>query len=847
MSSKTLVICNDPYDVSTWERHETSDILALLASRFEVFPTGGRLYHNHISHLTDITPVNEDDICEISKKEGVIFCVLWPEDAITIVAVIVAVVAVAAAFFLTPKIPSVTSASNNNRGSSNNSLSDRTNEARPNERIPRIYGRLLATPDLACVPYKTLSGGQEIEHACMCLGQGAYSIYDAYDDETAFDEISGNAMMVFRPNADVVNDTPYFSIGQEFLEPLYNVKASSSITGQTLMPNDVGTLEGAENIYFKYPDEINTDSDDIDFTDYFLDGDIITIDNSEYETGKNLNGTYTVLSVTTGQIVLSNPAAVNSNWNDLDNLSGDRTADLSPVITSTAEKWVGPFDLTMESRNRVIVNIKANSGIYFIGVNTGNQYRATVTFTIEFIQIDNSGTPTGIVDTYNGSISGSATSRDAVGTTVDFETSFTGPCRVRLRRTSGIAEFGDNQHSDTIKVTEIYAVESLSTYSFGDVTILRTKTYSTASALSIKDRKTKLLVESELPQYNGDGTFNNSVLVPTSQASDIFCAAALDPTIGNRQLAELDVLNIYATISEAIAYFGTGMATEFCYTFDDNNISYEETAASIAEAVFCKAYRRGSMIKLKFEREENNSVMLFNHRNKLPGTETRTVTFGFINDNDGIELEYTSPEDDSKLTYYVPTDQSALNPKKLSTIGIRSKVHAHFLAWRAYNKLIYQTTSCEFTATHESNLLLLTDRILNTDNTRPFYLEGEIVAVNGLELTLSHDTELDSSKSYSIFLQLSDGSVESIGVVQGSTKRKVILAEAPSLPLVTNVDNYAKTVYQIVASSDSPQNAFLVTEKEPDTTYTNVVKAVNYDARYYANDSDYINGLIDED
>lgn len=99
---------------------------------------------------------------------------------------------------------------------------------------------------------------------------------------------------------------------------------------------------------------------------------------------------------------------------------------------------------------------------------------------------------------------------------------------------------------------------------------------------------------------------------------------------------------------------------------------------AIADAVFCKAYRRGSSIKLTFEKETDSSVMLFNHRNKLPGSETRTATFGYINDNDGVELDYISPEDDAKVTYYVPADQSAVNPKKLDTIGVRSKVHAHF-------------------------------------------------------------------------------------------------------------------------------------------------------------------------
>lgn len=847
MKSIRLVICNDPYDSETWEIQQTENLLESLSNRFEVFPDNARLYHNHISALTEVTPIDESDIKKLSELEGVIFCVLWPEGTIAIIAAVIAVVAVAAAFFLAPKLPQQVEAKSQKSGSANNSLSDRQNEARPNERIPYIVGKLLATPDLACVPYKTLQGAQEIEHATMCLGEGSYTIYDAFDDETGFDEISGNSMMVYRPNANVVSDTPYFTIGSTFVgSPLYNAKASSSVTGQTLMPANSGDLTGDDNIYFAYPETINTDDTDLDFTDYFSDNDILVIANSEYATGKNLDGTYTILSVTNSQIILSNPSAVNANWNDLATLPEQKTSNLSPHLTTDSVKWVGPFDLNMKERDRILVNIRANNGLYRVGKNTGNQYKETVTFQIEIKQLDSSGNPTGLTQTYDGSISGSSSARDAVGTTVDFVTSFTGPCRIRIRRTSETNTHKGDQYSDTIKVTELYAVESLYSYSFGNVTILRTRTYSTASALAVKERKTKLLVERELPRRNPDNTFT-SELYPTSLASDIFCAVALDKTIGNRQLSELDVSNIYNTIDSVRSYFGTDLAAQFCYTFDDNNISFEETAMAIADAVFCKAYRRGSSIKLTFEKETDSSVMLFNHRNKLPGSETRTATFGYINDNDGVELDYISPEDDAKVTYYVPADQSAVNPKKLDTIGVRSKVHAHFLAYRAYNKIIHQNITTEFIATHESNLLLLTDRILNSDNTRPIIMEGEVNNVNGLELTLSQSVNFESGKSYSIFLQLSDSTVESIPVSVGSTSKKVILQNAPRLPLVTDSDKYAKTVYQIVASDDTRQLAFIVSEKEPDTPYTNTVRAINYDSRYYANDKDFINGIISED
>ena len=56
---------------------------------------------------------------------------------------------------------------------------------------------------------------------------------------------------------------------------------------------------------------------------------------------------------------------------------------------------------------------------------------------------------------------------------------------------------------------------------------------------------------------------------------------------------------------------------------------------------------------------------------------------------------------------------------------------------------------------------------------------------------------------------------------------------------------YAKTTYMIVGDDDTREKAFLMTEKEPQSNFTFIVRAVNYDSRYYANDNDYINGVID--
>ena len=79
----------------------------------------------------------------------------------------------------------------------------------------------------------------------------------------------------------------------------------------------------------------------------------------------DLNGTYSVLSVADDRMALSNPAAVNSNWLKLKELSNQQTTALSPKISSIGEKWIGPFILDNVERSRVLCNFVATNGLLY--------------------------------------------------------------------------------------------------------------------------------------------------------------------------------------------------------------------------------------------------------------------------------------------------------------------------------------------------------------------------------------------------------------------------------------------------------------------------------------------------
>lgn len=552
----------------------------------------------------------------------------------------------------------------------------------------------------------------------------------------------------------------------------------------------------------------------------------------------NLSGTYEVLAVSDTVVTLSNPASINAAWSSI-----TTTSYISPTLSTTGAKWLGPFVLDKPNLSQVFANFVALQGLY--KDDGKNQQRFDVVCEIELTPINADGSPRGAVETFQTTIEGSATYRSTRAATMKANPTFTGRCKVRARRVTPSDLAFEGSVVDEIKWRDVYAVSPVSETHFGNVTTVQAVTYATSGALALKERKLNMLVTRKIPVRVSGSTFTNE-LYATNDAAEIFSAVCLDAHIGNRQINEIDFDSIYNSISEVSDYFGSSASSEFCYTFDSNNLSFEETAKSIADAVFCTAYRRGNIVKLSFEKETQDSTLLFNHRNKLPGSETRTVRFGNQDNFDGVSFQYTDPEDDALITYYIPEDRSAVNPKEVESLGIRNGLQAYMHAWRIWNKIRYQNTIVEFTATQEADLLVKNDRILVADNTRPDTQDGEVISQNVLQLVLSQKVDLTKYAEYTLFLQLPDGTLDSIPVTAGSAQNKVVLSRAPRLPLSLSDDLYARTTFILVGNSEPRENAFLVSEKESQGNFSSIVRAINYDSRYYANDKNFIDGLINE-
>lgn len=534
----------------------------------------------------------------------------------------------------------------------------------------------------------------------------------------------------------------------------------------------------------------------------------------------NISGEYAnIAEVSSDYLVLNIPASLQSEW---DKLNGVTVGNLNIELSKYTENWLGWFYLTQENIERLIFNFYFPKGLFSVRTD-GKNAQQNADYIIEYQELQD-GAPIGPIYSLSDSEFKQETVAFGKSNIINLPSIFEGGARFRVRKTS-FNTFARMAVYDEIKVKSVYACGFAPAVIGNDITYARSRTVANDGALAVKERRYNMLLQRRLP-LNGTGT-----LTATNSAAQAMIYLALDQKNGRRSINEVDISQILAEEQAAINYFGNSKAAEFSYTLDDNNLSFEEIAGMLASSMFCEAYRYGNKLRIRFEQPQQNSVLLFNAANKAPNTEKRTKNFGIENKYDGIEIEYTSPDDDTRITYVASDDENPINTMQIKTSGIRSHEQAKTRAWREWNKLKYRNITCEFEALEESELLARNDRILVADNTVIKTKDGIIDSIDGLTLGLSHPIEFDVP--YFIHLQLADGRVD-IVPCNYIDEYTVLLSRPPLIALVPEF-----TTYQLIESTEAPHNAFMVTEIRPQGKMTNMLTCVNYDERYYQNDADF--------
>lgn len=836
------------FDSLDGETFETDDVLEFISNKLNSWPKHARLYKSEICQENDITPTQDFHFQKIKQlPDSEYFVINYPGKGALRVIGSVIIGLLGFLFNINPKIPKIDLSGFQ---SPNNDLSERENTARPNGRIPDIFGKVRSTPDHLMVPYSRYENHKEIEFSYMCVGKGEYAINadDVKEGPTKLSDIIGSSAEFYNPNESPNSgNSAFLTIGDAISEDLRTVYRIKGVNGQTLRSKDEQKYDSTTSIKAQYPDKFISNAG-YDFRTYFEAGDVVTVTNATFNKDLNeadLAGTYTIKTVSEDTIVFDDPASVNSDWDELDNFADDETfygatGSNGPDIQSTGLKWVGPFFIDLPKASKALFNFVAQAGLFKKEVGSTKQEPIIVEIDIEVQETDSSATNVGLPVTHTHKIIGSAVEKGQRGLSVEISLpNAPSYYKIRCSRKTSTDKNFNGQIVDDVKWKDLFIFGNDLINNFGDVTTVYTKTTATLSALSVTKRSFNCIVQRKLPTRVGNtGSTFTDYTTATSSADHILSFICLDKYIGNRPKSQVDFDSIYNTVSDVKDYFDNDAQGEFNYTFDDANLSFEQTVSIICNAIFCSAYRFGNLLKLNFEKSTENSVLLFNHRNKLPGSEKRVVNFGNVGNYDGLQFSYIDNEGNqyNRDIISLPLGIELFNPKKITSLGVVGKRHALYHAYRIYSKMLYQNFAVQFNSTAESEILIANDRVLIADNTRGDTQDGFVKAKNNLTLTLSQKITFEVGVNYTIFLQHDDGSVENIDITAGASDYEVVLASAPSRVLSIGSEKYASSTYIIVGDNNKRELPFLLVKNAPNDSFTNKIEAINYNQRYYEND-----------
>lgn len=574
-------------------------------------PLNTYLYHDKWDSACDITPKSDADIDHLNRLTGRFYLVTYPSAALPLLAVVAISVGVSLAVaFLMPKPEIPNTGAVSQPPSPNNALAARTNRQRLGGRVPDIFGTVWALPDLIAPSYSVYINHKEVEYSYMCLGVGRYDIKKVHDDTTPIGYINGTTVSVFDPGQSFV-DAPAVRFGSHlnYDENQYNalfVKRYTAVNGQvlpppnnylmlddgvTFVPPNLVQITGRSLDQYKAGDKLLIESaNELPSIKGTLESQevrtITTDDGGQHEetitnhqpiAPYNLSGSYTIEAVNHDGITLVQPERVASDWERL--TTNADTASGAGVVISSEEKpiWEGWFYTDLTEHDQVLINLKAPNGIY---ISWGNEWEPkAVSVIVESELIDDNTQPidgTSHTNTFfirapkfydyqNRRTNDDDVRRTAAGTFAITNPHFGRGKRMRwrIRRTRNKIHSNKGQVVEEVRIADCYGVRHMTADDTPKgVTLVSSKTLATEGALSLKERKLKLLVQRYLDSPDG--------AILSNRADDIIYHIARNNGLTDKHINHTQ---IKSEIDRLIEYFGTDKCAEFCGTFDNTNIT----------------------------------------------------------------------------------------------------------------------------------------------------------------------------------------------------------------------------------------------------------------------------------
>ena len=711
------------------------------------------------------------------------------------------------------------------------------------------------------------------------------------------------------------NRTPDFQIGGVIDEPLVITQESRELQATELSPpNDLaigGTPKwnATSNVNNVVLHITNGDELEVDLREFFTVGDslsmletvvVITentmvlwrsstpdpVDRVFTIVGQteNISGTFEVIGVSSDTVTIDTTDAFLQTFSEkplITNLwqatrSSDNLSFSTEDINITQANWFEDEDLTkpivnitdiafspaissefdefVEIENepfcdKLQFNFVARSGFYKVVKGSDKYIEANIEITL--VEIDENGDPTGSTSTRNVTFTSNQNSlrkQSAISYTRNnpYDRSLS-----LVRRTTNRDKETDVVNIDEIQFDKLYFLTDIPDQDYGDVTVAQCEIPYSISASGVKDRRLNLDVTRYVTPYIGNGQFGPEV--PIDTVAETVVAMSLDKYNGRLTLNDIDA-DLYLSVQQQlIEYYGNSDFVRIGYDFDSTTLRFQDEYLLLWNAVSCRGYAQNAKYKVYPDILRTDSSKQFTHRNKIPGTDTRSRSYKV--QNDGIELTYRSNESGDFETIILHVNGvDSVNRIELELSGAVSEIQASVRAYRELNMLKYQRISVVFEGDGAARLTVPGERVDVVDNTRivkrpdnvnTYDVYGgyvEEVSEDGYTVTLSEPVYFTDGETHSIRFSDSQGELmETITATVGSNEYEVVLSDLPSKPLYTGYD-MEKSTFTFAADMSRLALPMLIVDTESterDELKTRQLSCINYSELYYQNDQDW--------
>lgn len=490
------------------------------------------------------------------------------------------------------------------------------NLARLEEAIPEHFGRCIAFPDFAALPYLEYAGNEQYLYQLLCIGRGEYDIEAIRIEDTPITSFAEITYEVVQPGGSVT------------LFPS-NVATSGEVSGQELPGRRAATYSQSGTTVT------------VTLTDHGLGtGRMVYLD---FTSGSATDGEFTVASAPT---------------------SSTFTVTAASSLTTSGNVYVytyiGPFvaNASGTDANALGIDVVLPRGLYSV---VGSSVESmSVTYEVSAQEIDDGGTPVG-----SWVVLGTETISDATTTpqrrSARYGLATHGRYRVRVRRIDVQQTASTYGHELWWGGLRAYLPE---TRNFGDVTLLAMRLRASNNLSAQASRKVNVICTRKLPVWNGSEWSAPQATTSIAWALAYVARQALDD-------ARIDLAALLAL--DAV---WRARGDKFNGRFD-SAISLWEALSKIAMAGRAKVFMQGGVLRVVRDETQATPVALFSMRNIVRGSFGIEYMMPTAESADAVEVSYFDEEYWAPQRVLCQLDgYTADKPARVDLFGVTSRTQA---------------------------------------------------------------------------------------------------------------------------------------------------------------------------